>query len=196
MLRPVCEPGSGRSPPPYRVDDLDRFVGVQVLVVVVVDPHDRSVDACPETLELAEGDLAIGAGLAELDVEMSFEPGEDVHRAPQLARCCCADPHVVLADRAQVEHLVERRDLVDANARHVEEVGDGVHGHSRQPPVVLALREVEEREHGARLAPLRIAGDEVLGTIEIRRREAERIGLEGVRRRLAAHRSISPKTMS
>ena len=47
------------------------------------------------------------------------------------------------ADRPQVEHEIERGDLIDADRRHIEELGHLVHRHQRQP-AELTLRQVEQ----------------------------------------------------
>ena len=78
-----------------------------------------------------------------------------------------------LPDRPQIEHRVEGRDLVDADRRHVEHVGDMVHRRARQPVAVLALRQIEQRHHRARLPARRIFGDMRLRLRRVLRREGE-----------------------
>src|SRR6202012_2040596 len=80
---------------------------------------------------------------------------------------------------------------------HRQHLGDLFHRLLRQPPARLPLRQVQERQHRARLPALRGFGDVVLRLFEIVRRELERRRL--LERRafdMEAHRSISPKTMS
>src|SRR5262249_51526859 len=115
--------------------------------------------------------------------------------AAQPAGRGAADLDVVAPDRLQVEHAVEGADLVDPDRRHIEDLGDMVHRGARQPAAVLALRQVEQRQHGARLPPGGIAGDDAVVPGAVLRGEGEALGLAEVGRD-AAHRSISPKTMS
>src|SRR6185437_5424574 len=68
---------------------------------------------------------------------------------------------------------------------------------ARHPIPGLALRQVEQRQHRARLPARRVFGDMRLGLGEIVRREDEALRLLD-RRRVgrAAHRSMLPNTMS
>ena len=82
------------------------------------------------------------------------------------------------ADRLQIQHGVEGRDLVDPDRRHVEQLGDMLHHRLGNPAVVLALREVEQRQHRARLATRRVLGDHGVRLGPVLGREGE--GLNAV----------------
>src|SRR5260221_14604127 len=170
---------------------------VEILVEIVVDLDDRRVDAGAEALDFGEREFAVRGGLADADAEFLAACLDDLVGAAQPARRRRADLEEMLADRLEVEHRVEGRDLVDPHPRHAEEIGHRVHGGAWQPIAALALREVEQRQHRARLAAGRIFGDMRLGLGEILRRVGKARGLRdrgavGV----CAHRSILPKTMS
>src|SRR3546814_6866936 len=67
----------------------------------------------------------------------------------------------------------------------------------RNPVVVLALRQVEQRQHGAGLAAGRILRENLGDPALALRRPGEGRRLQsGLGDNLAAHRSISPNTMS
>ena len=58
----------------------------------------------------------------------------------------------VLADRCEVELVVERRDRLAVRGRHVERVGD-LAQHVGREPAVLLLREPQRRQHRASASP-------------------------------------------
>src|ERR1700722_17778548 len=98
----------------------------------------------------------------------------------------------MLADRAQIEHRIKSRDLVDLDTRHFQHIRDIIHRRTRQPVVALALGDIEQWNNRACLPPRRIFGDDLL-------RSREGLGGEGKTGRLFGrdiHRSISPNTMS
>src|SRR6185312_807822 len=97
---------------------LDQPLGrwrVEVLVEIVVDLDDRRVDAGAQTLDLGQRELAVRRGLADGDAEPLLASRDDLFGAPEPARRRRADLEEMLADRAQIEHRVEGRDLVDAD---------------------------------------------------------------------------------
>src|SRR5690349_14563521 len=132
-----------------------------------------------------------------MNAELLLARGDDIVGTAQPARRRGARLQEVFPDRLQVEHRVEGRDLVDPDGRHVEELRDMIHRGARQPVFVLALGEVEEREHRAGLTARRILRDDPLCRLEVLRRELEMRGLcDRSSVVMVAHRSISPKTMS
>ena len=162
-MRPVVEPGAGRSPRRSACSSVTGAVVIKVLVIIVVDLQDRRVDAGAEALDLGQREHPIGAGLL-----VAAEPGlvaarpRHLVRAAQPARGGAANLQVKAPDRRHVEHEVERRDLVDADRGHVEPRRHHVHRHPRHPgaaglPPHLPLRQIEQRDHRARLAALRIS---------------------------------------
>src|SRR6185437_10441334 len=180
-----------------RVDEALGRWPVEVLVEIVVDLDDRRVDAGAQAFDLGQRELAVGRGLADGDAEALLAGRNHITGAPEPAWRRRADLEEMLADRAQIEHRVEGGDLVDADMRHAEHVRDIVHRRARHPIAVLALRQVEQRQHRARLPAWRILGDIGLGLGEVFRREGEALGL--IDRRIAggpAHRSMLPNTMS
>src|SRR5262249_1355569 len=89
------------------------------------------------------------------------------------------------------------RDLVDADRRHFEDLGDMIHCRSRQPSAVLFLRDPQQRQDRARLTARRGFPDMGLGALDIFPGGFKlfwRVGWETLCPR--AHRSTSPNTMS
>ena len=103
----------------------------------------------------------------------------DLLGATQPARRRGADLKEVLTLRPELEHRIEGRDLVDADRRHVEDACHLVHRHARQP-ALLALREVEQSDHGACLPARRVVRHQRLGLGEVLRREGEALDLRDV----------------
>ena len=59
------------------LEELDRCLGGEVLVVVVVDLDHGGVDAGAEALDFDEGEEAVGGGLALLDAEVGCDGLDD-----------------------------------------------------------------------------------------------------------------------
>ena len=77
------------------------------------------------------------------------------------------------ADRREVEHGVEGRDLHHPDRRHVELARDEFHHRDRQPALRpglradLALGEVEQGDHRRQLAAFGIARDDLLSGLAL-----------------------------
>src|SRR3546814_7796674 len=75
---------------------------------------------------------------------------------------------MITADRREIVHRVEGRDLVGADERHIERSGDIFDHRHRQPPLRVRLRsdlplcEVEQGHHRRTLAPGGVARDDGL----------------------------------
>src|SRR6185503_17309777 len=82
----------------------------QHLPVVVQD--DRRVAARTEALALLQGELAVRRGLTPIDAELFFQMTCSLVCTRQRARQVRADAQLVLADRSEVVHRIEARDLV------------------------------------------------------------------------------------
>src|SRR5207248_4444398 len=117
------------------------------------------------------------ARLAGVTAELALECLDDLLRADDGARDVRADLHEVLADRREVELVVERCDRLAVRRRRLERVGH-VAQHLGGEPAVLLLCEPQRRQHRA----LRLLGVE----------RADRLDLlvEG------GHLSTSPITVS
>ena len=118
---------------------------------------------------------------------------DQVAGAAQPARRGAADLDMgLLADRLQLEHRVEGRDLEHADIGHVEQVGDGADRGFRNPALVLLLRPPQDRDHRRGLAAGRIFRDLRFRPREILVREREARGLQFLRCKTAdGHRSVS-----
>lgn len=60
-----------------RLEQLDRGLGREVLVVLVVDLDHGRVDAGAQAFDFDEGEEAVGGGLALLDAEVGFDGVDD-----------------------------------------------------------------------------------------------------------------------
>ena len=177
-------------------DDREIVVG-QIFDEIVVHLDHGRVHAGAEALDLRAGEQPILAGLAGPDPDFVADGAEHVANAAQHARRRAAHLEMVPADRGQVDHRVEGRDLHHADFRHAQPPGDMFDGGLGQPAAVLALGHIEQRQHRARLPAFRIAGDRLF------RRPAV-LAIEGKAGRLVdrragrgpAHRSTSPNTIS
>src|SRR5216683_4586732 len=181
----------------HRVEQSLRRRPIEILIEIVVDLKDRRVDAGPQTFHLDEGEETVRCGPANVDAELLFARADHLLGTAQPAGRRCAGLQQIPSDRPQVEHRVERRDLIDPDRRHPEELRDAIHRRPRQPSAMLALCQIQQRQHCARLAPSRVFGDvrfrpfELLGGEIEARRLLESRGIKWL-----AHRSISPNTMS
>ena len=81
----------------------------------------------------------------DLDAQLISAGIQNAAGAAKLARRRGADPHHVRADRLQIIHFIKGRDLIDTDQRHVENFADMFQGHTGQPAVALALRQIQQR---------------------------------------------------
>ena len=176
-----------------------RFCGLgrQVLVVVVVDLHHGSIDACAKAFHFDEGKEAIGGSLALLDAELLLDRLDDdvAAAAAELAGCLengvsrliqgvsrarrggsayrRASLDMELAHRCPVVHSVEGGDLVDTHGGHIENARHLVHD-ADAGKAMLPLAKVQQRHHSRLLVlgrvPLEDLGDDgLVGSCELER---------------------------
>ena len=120
-LRPRCR----RLPLGVAVEDLFEQRGRQVLVGVLADLHHGRVGTHAQALDLLPGEIAVGRNVVRVVVDAALAHLHQRLAAAQHAGRGAAHPHVRFAsDRGQLEHGVERGDLVDADVGHVQHVGD------------------------------------------------------------------------
>ena len=120
--RPITEPGGGGLPARKRVEQSLGRGPVEILVEIVVDLQDRRVDAGAQTLDLDQGEQAVGGGAADADAELALAGRDHLVRAAQPARRRRAGLQQIPPDRPQIEHRIKARDLVDADRRHPQEI--------------------------------------------------------------------------
>src|ERR1700674_2081760 len=81
------------------------------------------------------------------------------------------------ADRRELEHGVEGRNLEHADRRHVEHLGDVFDRLFRYPTARLLLGAPQDRNHGGGLPAFGVFGDLALRPSEVLGREGETGGL-------------------
>ena len=140
------------------VDELVELLGGDPVAVAVVHLQARRLGARRLALGVVQREHAVGGGAAGLDAEAVLGVVHQLLGAQQGARHRAADVDEVLADRLELEHLVERRRAVHLGRRDADELGDV--GHRLVGDVaVLLLGEVQQRDH-RRLRP-RVARDDL-----------------------------------
>ena len=180
--RPICEPGLGGLPSLEGVEQLLEQFGRQILVGVLEDLHHRRVGARAQALDRLPGEVAIRRQMVRLVVDTPLAHLFQLIGTAQHARRRVAHLDVRLApDRGELEHRVERGDLVDPDVGHAEHVGHNANGGLGQPVVVLLLRPPQQRDHGGGLLALGILGDRRLRPGQIFRREGKGGGLLGIK---------------
>ena len=121
--------------------------GCTLQAVVPVDRDDRPPAAAAEALDRPQRRLPSSVVSPASAAELVLEGLEHGLRAVERARDVRADLDHVLADRLEVELVVERRDCVAVGRRQLERVGDLAERIGREPAVLL-LCEAERRQHG------------------------------------------------
>ena len=66
-----------------------------------------------------------------------------------------------------VEHSIERGYFVDAHWRHSQEIGNVVHNANTRPSFILALTKIKKRNDCSLFILRRIAGNNVLRSLQI-----------------------------
>src|SRR6516225_9228938 len=134
------------------------FLG-QVLVGVFPDQHHRRVHAGAQALDLLPAEIAVLGEVKLIVMDAALAELDDVGRAAQAARRGTADLDVgLLADRRELEHRVEGRNLEHADVRHLEQVSDGADRGFRNPALMLLLHPPEDRNRRRGLTAGRIFG--------------------------------------
>src|SRR3954466_15821397 len=98
------------SDAPQLLDDPPNILRIHARAVVMVDGDDRRPAAAPEALHGAQRHLAVLRRLAGAAAELALERLDHLLRADDGARDVRAHLDEVLADRREVELVVERRD--------------------------------------------------------------------------------------
>ena len=168
----------GRSPRSKASSSRLEALRRQILVGVLRDLDHRRVHAGAQALDLLPGERAVGGTVMRLVVDAVAADLDQLARPAQHAGRRAADLDMrVRADRLQVEHRVEGRDLEHADQRHVEHVRDALDGRLGDPALLL-LRPPEQRDHRGGLPARRKLGDLPLrpGTVFGREGKALRAG--------------------
>lgn len=80
---------------------------------------------------------------------------------------------MIFAHWPAIEHRIERGYFVHSHARHVQDLGNFVHGGDRQP-AVLSLRQIQQRYHGTAFVSFGINCEQRFDPLLIRLVELER----------------------
>src|SRR3546814_16926553 len=102
-----------------------------------------------QALDLGQREQAVGGGLA-LDHAAVLARGHDVVRPAQQAWRRSAHLHMITADRREIVHRVEGRDLVGADERHIErseEHTSELQSLMRISYAVFCLKKKKEKQH-------------------------------------------------
>src|SRR5918993_1661347 len=159
--------GLGRLAAGERVEDCAHALLGEVLVIIVVDLDHWRIRAGAEALDLGQREQAV-FGRVSLPESAQLASAQHVIRSAQHARRRSAHLYMEAADRRQVEHGVEGRDLEHVDRRHIEFASDELHDRKRQPSLRVRLRtnlplgEVEERYGRRPLPPFRVTCDDLL----------------------------------
>src|SRR6266404_5949197 len=117
----------------------EAFLG-QVLVGILPDQRHWRVDAGAEALDFLPTEIPILGQMKRVVMDAALAYFDDVASTPQPAWRGPAHLHVGLfADRLQLEHRAEARDLQPAEVRDVWEFGDSADRPFRDPPLMLFL---------------------------------------------------------
>src|SRR6516165_11449626 len=144
----------------------------QVFVSILPDQHHRRVDTGAEALDLFPAKIAVLGQVEGIVMDAALADLDEVAGAAQPAWRRTAHLHVgFLADRRELEHRVEGRDLQHTDVGHLQEIGDRADRRLRNPTLMLLLDPPQDRDGGRRLAPGRIFRDFLPGPGEVFVRE-------------------------
>src|SRR6266403_4560594 len=100
----------------------EAFLG-QILVGILPDQHHRRVHAGAKTLDFFPAEIAILGQMKGIVMDAALAHLDDIAGAAQPARRGAADLDVrLLADRLQLEHRIESRNLQRPNVGHVKQI--------------------------------------------------------------------------
>src|SRR4029079_7476345 len=162
------------------IEQLLEQLGVEVLVSILADLHDRRVGAAAEALDLLPGESAVGRQLVRMlrdallaDLDQRLGAAQHARRRPAYLEMGG------LSHRGKLEHGVKRGDLERADVGHAEHIGDGADGRLSGPALLL-LGAPQQRQHGRCFLAGRILADLALRPREVLRREGEAQRLLGI----------------
>src|ERR1700722_9999349 len=154
------------------------FLG-QIFVGILPDQHHRRIHAGAETLDLFPAEIPILREMKGIMMDTALAHLDDIGGAAQPAWGGAADLDMgLLADRLQLEHGVEGRNLKRPNVGHLKQIGDRADRSFRTPAVMLLLHPPQDRDHRRRLTAWRMFGDLLFRPGEVFRREREVRGLQ------------------
>src|ERR1700688_2380590 len=132
----------------------------QILVGILPDQDHRGIDAGAEALDLFPAETAVLGEVKGIMMDPALAHLDDIAGAAQPARRGAADLDMrLLADRLQLEHRIERRDLQHADVGHLEQIRDRADRRFRNPPIMLFLDPPQDRDRRRWLPAFRIFGD-------------------------------------
>src|SRR3984957_5932433 len=135
------------------------FLG-QILVGILPDQHHRRIHAGAETLHLFPAKIPILREMKGIMMDAALAHLDDIGSATRPAGRGAADLDMgLLADRLQLKHGVESRDLKRPDVGHVKQIGDRADRSSQTPAVMLFLPPPQDRDHRRRLTAWRMLGD-------------------------------------
>ena len=194
--------------PAQALEEGQHVLGRQAFVPVVVHHHHRRAVARPQTLDLDDGEFAVGGGLTQLHAEGVAQGLGHALGTQQRTRERAADVQHALADRLGVEHRVVGHDVLDVRGAAADLLGHVPHRGAGEV-ALLPLRQVERVENRRLALILRVTGDVLVELLLVLGRVGERRAVVGQRalgpvepgRRvlhlgMKAHRSQSPMTTS
>ena len=184
---------SARRPAAQVVDQLVEGAGADVAEEAPVHRQARGAAAEGDALHLLEGELAVVGGAPGGHAQRGLGVLQQLHPAVEQAGQVGAHRHQVAAHRLGEEHVVEAGRAVDLGPGEAEQLADVLHGLGREPPVLL-LGHVEHRDQ--RRPGLGVQGDQVLGPLDVLRREPRHqrrpSSAELVTENGSRHRCVSP----
>src|ERR1700761_1465471 len=135
------------------------FLG-QVLVGILPDQHHRRIHAGTETLHLFPAEIPILREMKGIMMDTALAHLDDIGGAAQPAWRGATDLNMGLfADRLQLEHGVESRDLKRPDVGHFKQIRDRTDRSFRNPATMLFLHPPQDRDHRRRLTAWRMLGD-------------------------------------
>src|SRR3984957_12369152 len=178
-LTVILRPGLWKVAGSEAIQHLAEVLLGQIFVSVLPDQHHRRVHAGAKALDFFPAEIAVLGQMKGLVMNPALAHLDDLGGAAQPARRGAADLHMgLLADRLQLEHRVEGRDLERANVGHLQEISHRADRGFGNPAVMLFLDPPQDRYHRRRLATFRIFGDLRPRPSEVFRREREVRGLQ------------------
>src|SRR5512146_1809865 len=112
---------------------VDGFLGQVFVVALVVELEHRRGGARGEAFDQAQGEFAVGGGLAGCDAERASDTTRDPLGTAQPARQVGANLEVPAPNRRAMEHRVEADHGVDVRGRQVHQAGDVFPDGERDP---------------------------------------------------------------
>mmetsp|Transcript_13365 Transcript_13365/g.29086 ORF Transcript_13365/g.29086 Transcript_13365/m.29086 type:complete len:250 (-) Transcript_13365:77-826(-) len=150
-----------------RLQQLHNRLGIQALIIIIIQLNHGSIRTSPKTLHLQQREHAILRSLPILNPQMLLDRLLDILTPANHTRRSPTKLNKVLAHLGPIKHCVERSHLVHARRSRADNLSDLVHGSDGEPSPVLTLGEVKEGDYSGLFVVGGVFGEDFVDAVVV-----------------------------